>query len=435
MLHAVPCILKSPSSNLASNGADAPPGYWKMASNLLTDAALRRAKPSDKLQRLRDGDGLYLLLRTDGKRWWRFDYRHEGKDKTLSVGVYPDVTLSRARQRAAGIRQQLLDGIDPSAARKAKVTGAPVDVVDAFEVIAREWHARRSETLSVSTSTNIIRRLEVNAFPWIGQKPVRELRAPDVLAVLQRIEARGLGETTRRVQQGIGQVMRYAIATGRADADPTPALRGALKPVTVRHHAAVIEPAELGAMLRAFEGYTGGVVVRTALLLQAMLFVRPGELRHMEWAELDVDVAQWRIPGEKMKMREPHIVPLPLQARKILQDLHPFSRGSHFVFPSPRTRKRCMSENAVTAALRALGFPGDVVTGHGFRATARTLLDEKLRYRVEVIEMQLAHAVRDPLGRAYNRTKYLEERKDMMQAWADYLDKLKAGAEVIPLRA
>ena len=432
MLHVVPCVLKSPSSNLASNRADALTGYWKMASNLLTDAALRRAKPSDKLQRLRDGDGLYLLLRPDGKRWWRFDYRHEGKDKTLSVGVYPDVTLARARQRAAEIRQQLLDGIDPSAARRAKVTG---EVPDAFEVIAREWHARGAKTLSRNTSTNIIRRLEVNAFPWIGQKPVRELRAPDVLAVLQRIESRGLGETARRVHQLVGRVIRYAIATGRADADPTPALRGALKPVTVRHHAAVTEPVELGAMLRAFEGYTGGVVVRTALFLQVMLFVRPGELRHMEWAELDMEGAQWRIPGEKMKMREPHIVPLPPQAVALLKDLQPFSSRSRYVFPSPRSKDRPMSENAVNAALRAMGYDRDTVTGHGFRATARTILDEKLRHRIEVIEMQLAHAVRDPLGRAYNRTKYLEERAATMQAWADYLDKLKAGAEARPLRA
>ena len=398
-----------------------------MASNLLSDAALRRAKPTDKLQRLRDGDGLYLLLRPDGKRWWRFDYRCGGKDKTLSVGVYPDVTLARARQRADEIRQQLLDGIDPSAARKAKVTGvATGEVSDSFEIIAREWHAGRAPTLSGNTSKNILLRLQNNAFPYIGQKSVRELRAPDVLDVLRRIEARGLGETARRVHQLIAQVMRYAVATGRADADPTPALRGALKPVMVRHHAAVIEPVELGAMLRAFEGYSGGVVVRTAVQLQVMLFVRPGELRRMEWAELDLDGAQWRIPGEKMKMREPHIVPLPQQAVALLKDLRPFSSRSRYVFPSPRSNDRPMSENAVNVALRALGYDRDTVTGHGFRATARTILDEKLRYRIEVIEMQLAHAVRDPLGRAYNRTKYLEERNDMMQAWADYLDKLKA---------
>uniref|UniRef100_D5X4J3 Integrase family protein n=1 Tax=Thiomonas intermedia (strain K12) TaxID=75379 RepID=D5X4J3_THIK1 len=407
-----------------------------MASNLLTDAALRRAKPTDKLQRLRDGDGLYLLLRPDGKRWWRFDYRYGGKDKTLSVGVYPDVTLARARQRADEIRQQLLDGIDPSIARKAKVTGVVAgEVSDSFEIIAREWHAGRAPTLSGNTSKNILLRLQNNAFPYIGQKSVRELRAPDVLDVLRRIEERGLGETARRVHQLIAQVMRYAVATGRADADPTPALRGALKPVMVRHHAAVIEPAELGAMLRAFDGYTGGVVVRTALQLQVMLFVRPGELRHMEWAELDLGGAQWRIPGEKMKMREPHIVPLPRQAVALLKDLQPFSCRSRYVFPSPRSKDRPMSENAVNVALRTLGYDRDTVTGHGFRATARTILDEKLRYRVEVIEMQLAHAVRDPLGRAYNRTKYLEERKDMMQAWADYLGKIRAGADAVNIWA
>ena len=395
-----------------------------MANNLLTDAALKRAAPGEKPYRLSDGAGLYVIVRPDGAMWWRMDYRFQGKDRTLSLGVYPAVSLKRGRERAAEIREQLLDGIDPSAMRKAKAAGV---ISDSFEAIAREWHARRAPTLSSNTAGNLIKRLEANAFPIIGQKSVRGLRAPDVLNVLQRIEARGLGETARRVHQIIGQVMRYAVATGRADVDPTPALRGALKPLVEQHRAAVLDPAELGKMLRAFDGYNGGPVVRAALHLQALLFVRPGELRQAEWSEIDFERNEWRIPGEKMKMREPHIVPLPLQAWKILKDLRPFTRDSRFVFPSPRTRERCMSENAVTAALRALGFPGDVVTGHGFRATARTLLDEKLRYRVEVIEMQLAHAVRDPLGRAYNRTKYLEERAEMMQGWADYLDKLKAG--------
>ena len=407
-----------------------------MASNLLTDAALRRAHPQDTPYRLSDGNGLYLLVRPDGKRWWRLDYSFARKRQTLSLGVYPAVTLARARSRAAEIHQQLLDGIDPSAARKAKVAaGGTAEVPDAFERIAREWHASRAPVLSSNTAANILQRLEANVFPHIGQKSVRTLRAPDVLDVVRRIEQRGLGETARRVHQLVGQVMRYAIVTGHADADPTPALRGALKSVKVRHYAAVIEPSALGAMLRAFDVYTGGAVVRAALQLQVMLFVRPGELRHLEWAELDFEAAQWRIPGEKMKMREPHIVPLAPQALTLLKGLGPLTRRSRYVFPSPRSKDRPMSENAVNVALRALGYDRDTVTGHGFRATARTILDEKLRYRVEVIEMQLAHAVRDPLGRAYNRTKYLEERKDMMLGWADYLDKLKAGADEVKLRA
>ena len=411
-----------------------PAGVTGVANNLLTDAALKRAAPQEKAYRLRDGAGLYAIVRPEGAIWWRLDYRFQGKDKTLSLGVYPAVTLKRARERAAEIREQVLDGVDPSAVRKAKAAGI---VSNSFEAVAREWHARRAPTLSSNTATNLIKRLEANAFPIIGQRSVRELKAPDVLDVLQRIEKRGLGETARRVHQIIGQVMRYAVATGRADVDPTPALRGALKPVMEQHRSAVLDPAELGKMLIAFDGYTGGPVVRTALALQVLLFVRPGELRQAEWSEIDFERSEWRIPGEKMKMREPHIVPLPHQALALLDELRPFTRSSRFVFPSPRTRERCMSENAVTAALRALGFPGDVVTGHGFRATARTLLDEKLRHRVEVIEMQLAHAVRDPLGRAYNRTKYLEERAEMMQAWADYLDKLKAGAgaKVVKIRA
>jgi integrase len=407
-----------------------------MASNLLTDAALRRAHPQDTPYRLSDGKGLYLLVRPDSKRWWRLDYSFARKRQTLSLGVYPAVTLARARSRAAEIHQQLLDGIDPSAARKAKIAAVgAAEVPDAFERIAREWHTSRAPGLSSNTAASILKRLEANVFPHIGQKSVGTLRAPDVLDVVRRIEERGLGETARRVHQLVGQVMRYAIATGRAVADPTPALRGALKSVKVRHYAAVIEPGVLGAMLRAFDGYTGGPVVRTALQLQAMLFVRPGELRHMEWDELDFEAAQWRIPGEKMKMREPHIVPLAPQAVALLKALQPLTRRSRYVFPSPRSKDRPMSENAVNVALRALGYDRDTVTGHGFRATARTILDEKLRYRVEVIEMQLAHAVRDPLGRAYNRTKYLEERKDMMLGWADYLDKLKAGADVVKLRA
>ena len=415
-----------------------------MASHLLSDAALRRAKPTDKLQRLRDGDGLYLLLRPDGKRWWRFDYRHGGKDKTLSLGVYPDVTLARARQRAADIRQQLLDGIDPSAARKAATYAPdPVDAgppPDALEAVAREWLTRvHALKVTAGHAERTQLRLEQNVFPWLGQRAIGSIRPPELLACLRRVIDRGAVETAHRVKQAAGQVFRYGIAIGVCERDITADLRDALPPPLVEHHAAVIDPQEFGGLLRAIDAYRGHAAVVAALKLSPLVFLRPGELRHAKWAEIDLDGALWTIPADRMKRTkqekisgQPHLVPLAAQAVTILRDMLPISGRSVWVFPSIRSYHRPISEIAVLAALKRMGFDA---TAHGFRASARTMLAERLGFDDRIIEAQLAHTVTDSLGRAYNRTEFVAQRRAMMQAWADYLDKLKAGAEVVKLRA
>lgn len=419
-------------------------------TRLLDEVKVRNARPRGHLYRMNDGGGLYLLVQPQGAKCWRMDYVFDGKRKTLSVGLFPEVKLPEARERAGEIHAQLADGIDPSAVRSAVKEAAREETrlrleTGSFEAVAREWHAKRAGRVSGHTYVNQLKRLENDVFPWVGKIQTDSLRAMDILKVLQRIENSGRLEVAKKARQLIGQVMRYAVVTGRGEVDPTPALKGAIRPPRVEHMPAVTEPADLGKLLLAIDGYQGGHVVRAALALAPLLFVRPGELRQMEWAELDdLDgpAPCWRIPAEKMKMREPHLVPLCRQAAAIINDLRPLTCRTYlgsrdpdrYVFPSGRTRDRPMSENGVTAALSALGFR-DVQSGHGFRATARTLLDERLRYRVEVIEMQLAHAVRDPLGRAYNRTRYLEERTAMMQAWGDYLDRLRADARAAGLRA
>jgi integrase len=416
-----------------------------MATHLLTDAALRRAKPSERLQRLRDGDGLYLLLRPDGKRWWRFDYRYDGKDKTLSLGVYPDVTLARARERADAIRQQLLDGIDPSAARKASAqvpdpSGPAATPPDAFEVVAREW-LQRVHALKVTAghAERTRLRLEQNIFPWLGQRPIGSIRPPELLACLRRVIDRGAVETAHRVKQAAGQVFRYGIATGVCERDISADLRDALPPPLVEHHAAIVEPVEFGGLLRAMDAYRGHPSVVYALKLSALVFLRPGELRHAKWVEIDLDGALWTIPADRMKRTrqekisgQPHLIPLARQAVELLREIHPLSGRSEWVFPSPRSYHRPISEIAVLAALKRMGFDA---TAHGFRASARTMLAERLGFDDRVIEAQLAHSVPDVLGRAYNRTEFVAQRRDMLQSWADYLDNLKSGADVVKIRA
>ena len=395
---------------------------------MLSDTKLRTLKPKDKPYKVADERGLYVHVSTSGARLWRFKYKFAGKEKLLSLGQYPDVPLSLARERRDEARKLLARAVDPSAEKKASTQAGK----NTFAAVFDEWWNLRKESLGDKTSHGIRQRTEVNVLPFIGQLPVDQVTAPAVLDIARRIEARGNDETARRVIQIIGQVMRYAVATGRAEIDPTPSLRGALKPKMVKHHAAILDRQILASFLRAASAYPASPVVRAALLLQVLLFVRPGELRQAEWTEIDWDKKMWDIPGEKMKgrrtERKPHFVPLSTQAVSILRDLQKVTGGCRYVFPSPRTIgtaiERPMSENAVTVALRALGFDQDTVCGHGFRATARTLLDEELRYRVEVIEMQLAHTVRDPLGGAYNRTKFIEERTQMMHAWGNWLWKL-----------
>lgn len=395
----------------------------------LSDTAIRKAKPADKPQKLTDGGGLYLLLNPNGSRWWRFDYRYLAKRKTLSMGTYPDTGLADARIKRDDARKLLAAGVDPGEHRKATKAAGEERAANSFEVVAREWLAKRDWVTAYSVK--VTAWLENDVFPWIGKRPVAALTAPDFLKVARRIEDRGAIESAHRIMQNCGQVMRYAIATGRADRNPVADLKGALSPAPERHHAAITDTKAIGSLLRAMDGYTGGFVTRCALRLAPLVFVRPGELRHAEWEEIDLDAAEWNIPGEKMKMGEPHLVPLSVQAVTILRELHPLTGRGRYVFPGGRSSRRPMSNNAINAALRRMGFDKDTMTGHGFRAMARTVLDETLHFRPDYIEHQLAHAVRDPNGRAYNRTTHLPERRKMMQAWADYLDTLKAGTGTV----
>lgn len=404
----------------------------------LTDTAIRSVKPKDKTFKLFDGGGLHLLVSPAGGKWWRWKYRYGGKAKGLSFGVYPDVSLKSAREKRDAARQQLAAGIDPGQARKAaKLAQAGAE---SFEAVAREWHAKFSPGWVASHGDRILRRLEKDLFPWLSKRPIAEIKAPELLAVLRRIESRGAQETAHRAMQNCGQVFRYAVATGRAERDPTGDLRGALPPPKEKHHASILEPKRVAELLRAIDSYQGFFATKCALRLAPLVFVRPGELRKAQWPEIDFDKAEWRIPAERMKMREQHIVPLSHQAIEILRELEPLTnRGipakpeaPRYVFPSTRSHERPMSENAILAALRRMGYTKEEMTGHGFRSMASTLLHEQ-GWNHQAIERQLAHAERNAVSAAYNFAEHLPERRKMMQAWADYLDALKAGAEVIPL--
>lgn len=397
----------------------------------LTDTAIRNAKPTDKPVKLTDGGGLYLLLKPNGSRWWRLDYRFDGKRKTLSMGVYPDVGLKDARAKRDEARKLLANGIDPSENRKAQKNARSEQAANSFEVVAREWFSKYSPGWAKGHADKIIRRLERDIFPWLGNRPIAEITAPELLQSLRRIEARGVLETAHRALQNCGQVFRYAVQTGRAQRDPSGDLKGALAPWKPQHYPALTEPSKLAELLRSMDSYQGNLITRSALRLMPLVFVRPGELRQAKWEEIDLDTAEWRYTVTKTNT--PHIVPLATQAVEILKELKELTGRSVYIFPGLRSHDRPMSENTINAALRYMGYDQQTMTGHGFRAIARTLLDEVLGYEPHIIEHQLAHAVRDPNGRAYNRTKHLTERRKMMQAWADYLDKLKAGAEIIPI--
>lgn len=397
----------------------------------LTDTAIRNARPKKRPVRLFDGGGLYLEIAPSGGKWWRLKYRFDGKEKRLSLGVYPDVSLRNARARRETARKQVAEGIDPSENRKAVKQARADSLGNTFEVVAREWVAKQSSKWSGVYGERVLARLEKDVFPWIGKTPVAEIKAPQLLSVLRRIEGRGALELAYRALQYCGQTFRYAIVTGRAEYNICTDLRGALTPIKSNHRAAITEPKAVGELLRAIDGYQGYLVTKAALRLAPLVFVRPGELRQAEWKEIDFDRAEWNIPAERMKMREPHLVPLSRQAVEILKEVRALTGNGRYVFPSARTIARPMSNNAVLAALRRLGYTKDEMTGHGFRAMARTILDEVLGVRPDFIEHQLAHAVRDPNGRAYNRTTHLPERRKMMQQWADYLDDLKSGAKVL----
>jgi integrase len=406
----------------------------------LTDTAIRNAKPgvtpkgtaTTKPYKLGDSGGLYVEVRPDGGKYWRLKYRIGGKEKRLSLGVYPEVTLGKARERRNDARKLLAGGTDPSEHRKATKAAGVERAASSFEAIAREWFDRLKPSWGEQHAGRILARLERDVFPQIGGRPIVELAAPELLAMLRKIESRGALETTHRALGNCGQVFRYAVATGRCERDPTRDLRGALSPVKGGHFAAVTTPAQVGALMRAIYGYQGTLTVQCALKLAPMVFVRPGELRRARWADLDFDAAVWSFHITKTDVG--HVVPLSTQAVAILRDLHLLTGRSVYVFPGARSRERPMSDNAILAALRRMGIGKDEMSGHGFRAMARTILDEVLGFRPDFIEHQLAHAVRDPNGRAYNRTAHLPERREMMQSWADWLDKQRTGADVIPLR-
>ncbi len=400
---------------------------------------VENAKPGNRQQHLFDGKGLFLLITPSGKKWWRFKYNFCGKSKTISFGTYPEVSLARAREKREDARKLLADDIDPSVHRKAVKSAKMELLANSFECVAREWHKHMvgNKEWSIEHATTIMNRLEKDIFPWIGSTPISEVMAKNIKSILDRIRSRGIVETARRALTIMGQVYRYAIATDRANYDISAGFKSYLPATskTRKHMASVTNPKELAPLLRVIDGYQGSFVTQCALKLLPLVFVRPGELRHMEWAEIDLDTAEWNIPGTKMKMKQPHLVPLSRQAVEILKELQPLTGNSKFVFPSTRSFFRCMSDNTINAAFRRMGLDKETITGHGFRATARTILDEVLQVRTDFIEHQLAHAVKDPNGRAYNRTAHLAERREMMQLWADYLDGLKAGAKVLPFKS
>lgn len=400
----------------------------------LTDTFVRQVKHTGAPagDKYTDGQGMFLLVKAAGK-YWRMNYRFADKQKTLAIGVYPAVSLAKARKRREEARELLADGIDPSQAKQENKRTKILEAAQTFEVVARQWLAKTEPDRAANTQEKVVNWLTKNVFPFIGGKPISAITPRDILATVQKIEDRGARDSAHRVKQICGQVFRYAVASGLASRDVTADLKGALAVPEKGHFAAITEPKQVGALLRSIHGYQGHAYATAALKLSPLVFVRPGELRSAEWTEIDFDAAEWRIPGHKMKMDNDHIVPLSKQAVEILLSIHPLSGHGKFVFPSIRTADRCMSENTANAALRGLGYTKEMMTAHGFRAMARTIMDEVLGERVDLIEHQLAHAVKDPNGRAYNRTAHLPARREMMQRWADYLDSLRIGAQVIPM--
>ena len=393
----------------------------------LTDVKVKNAKPREREYKLFDERGMYVLVTPSGGKCWRLKYRVEGKEKLLTLGTYPDVSLAEAREKRDAARKQLANGIDPNVAKKTAKSTRVAELTNSFEAVAREWHKKFSPRLSPDHAEAKLRRLEADVFPTLGTRPIGDINAQDLLTILQRVESRGALEMAHRVRGLCGEVFRYAVRTGRAARDPSGDLKGALPSPVKRHLAAITDPKEIGPLLRAIDGYEGSSVVKWALQLAPLVFVRPGELRHAAWSEIDFNAAEWTIPAERMKMRLAHLVPLSTQAIAILREAQALTGGGKYVFPGHRSNTRPMSNNAVLAALRRMGYEKGTMTGHGFRAMARTILEEVLQVRPDIIEHQLAHAVRDPLGRAYNRTTHLSERRKMMQLWADYLDTLKEG--------
>lgn len=403
------------------------------ATNKLTATAVRNAKPKEKTYRIADGGGLYLELTPSGGRYWRLKYRFNGKEKRLALGVYPEVSLAQAREARDAARQQLAQGTDPSAARQADRRANKIAAANTLGALAEEWLEEVHKVKVVPDHyRHDRRRLELHALPSLGRRPLAEVTAAELLDCLRKIEKQGKLETAKRVRTLLSLIYRYAIATERADRDPAADLKGALRAPQVKHHAAITEPEKIAKLMRAIYAYSGEVVTLAALKLSALVFVRPGELRQAEWQTVDLEAATWSFTPSKNS--PPLIVPLPTQAVEILTDLHDLTGRGRYVFPGARSAARPMSENAITAALAGMGYKGRM-TAHGFRAMARTVLEERLGYPPAIIEQQLAHVVKDANGRAYNRTAHLDQRRVMLQAWADYLDALREGADnVVPIR-
>jgi len=385
----------------------------------LTDVAIKNAKPREKRYRMHDEHGLYLEVAPAGGKWWRFKYKIHGKENRVSLGTYPDVSLKEARDKAYEARKLVQKGLDPSRQKKL-----PTDEAGRFRSVCREWWEKFILPKGGKHPDVVWGRMEREVLGDIGNIPIGDIDAPMVLTILRRIEARGTIETAHKVKSYISQTMRYGIACGLIHYDPARDLAGAITPRNKRPMSAIIDPKEVGGLMRSIYGYTGGPVVASALKLAALTFVRPGELRHAEWCEVDMDAAEWRIPAVKMKMKRPHLVPLSTQGIDVLSELRVYSGNSRYLFPSIRTNDRPMSDMTVNAALRALGYTQDRMTGHGFRAMANTLLAE-MGWSMDAVERQLAHAEVNKVRAVYHRAEHLPERKRMMQAWADYLDELR----------
>lgn len=399
----------------------------------LSDAKVKAAKPKERRYKITDEKSMFLLVAPNGSKYWQLKYRYNNKEKILQIGTYPDTSLADARKERDSARSLIAQGIDPMSQRKAEKAAKLIACANSFDAVATEWLAKRGPK-SESGDARLKRILEKDLSPAIGSRPISEITPPELLSALRKIEARGAFETAKKAKQTAGQIFRFAVASGLAERDPSADLKGALQQGKVKHYAAITEPKEVGRLMAAIHSYQATPAVMAAIKLAPLFFCRPGELRQLEWSEVNIEERRIDIPAEKMKLAEPHIIPLAAQAVAILEEQHKVSSNSRYVFPNARALSRPLSDNGLRIALRTIGYTNEQMTPHGFRAMARTLLDEVLGFPVDWIEHQLAHAVRDTNGRAYNRTKHLDSRKTMMQAWADYLDTLRLGIDnVIPI--
>lgn len=401
----------------------------KARSGALTDAHVRNAKPRAKLYRVADGGGLCLEVHPNGARYWRLRYRHGGKARMHGLGVWPEVGLKEARQKAADAQRKVAAGLDPVRERKSQSRQLALAVANTFEALGREWLEHNPNRLAPVTLGKARWLLESFAFPTFGGLPIVDVKPSEILPALRQLEASGKLETAHRLRALCSRVYRYAIASDRAASDPTRDLGGAIRTTRARNHARLTDPEQVGKLLRCIDAFDGQYITRAALRLAPLVFVRPGELRAAQWAEFDLDGGTWTIPAERMKRKDQgqHIVPLARQAVAILRELHALTGRNRLLFPSVRSPKRCMSENTMTYALRRMGFTGDQMTAHGFRGTASTLLHER-GYASPIIERQLAHGQQSKVAAAYNHAEYLPERRRMMQYWADYLDQLRSNS-------